>query len=120
MRILDISTAALAGLVTMAAIFAWSPAPYETAAHRYVVEMALRGILANVIMEKGLAWLQESSLASICGALASYSNATVTISAAIGSSDCFAGPPLGSVSSTFVLPLSTGQVTLEAWESTGP
>jgi hypothetical protein len=119
MKILDISAAALVGVLTTAAIVGWSPVPYEAAAHGYRQDVALRNLLAHFLSEHGLVWLQQSTFIELCRSLGASGNSTVTLSALRGSASCVAGPPTGSAAVSLEVPLPTGQVTLEAWESGG-
>ena len=120
MKIMDVSAAALVGIVSMATIFAWSPGPYELAAQQYGKEAALRDILARVVSDEGLPWLQQSSLSSLCSVLASYDNSSVTVSVTIGNTSCVAGPPAGFIEAGITIQLYDGSVTLRAWESAAP
>lgn len=120
MKILDVSAAALVGLVSIATIFGWSPGPYELAAQQYGKEAALRDMLADVVSNQGLPWLQQASLSSVCRVLASYGNSSVTVSATMGNASCVAGPPAKSIEAAVTIQLYRGQVTLRAWESTEP
>jgi hypothetical protein len=104
----------------MATIFAWSPGPSELAAQQYGKEAALRDILAGVVSNQGLPWLQQSTLSTVCGVLASYGNSSLTVSATMDNASCVAGPPAKSIADAITIQLDDGPVTLWAWESTAP
>jgi hypothetical protein len=120
LRFLDIAVAAVIGLVSTTAIVAWSPTPYASTSHSYQVEIGLRDLLVKIVEDEGVVGIQRSSFSEICSIAARYTNSSVTVSAEMGGNDCVAGPPSGSIGSTLEIPLYTGQVILEAWETEGP
>ena len=120
MKIMDISAAALVGLLSMATIFGWSPGPYEVSANQYGKEAALRDMLSGILADQGLPWLQRSSLSNVCSVLANYGNSSVTVSATMGNASCVANPPARSIEVSVTIQLYHGPVILRAWEDAEP
>jgi len=120
LRLVDLSTAVLVGLLSASTLMTWSPAPYQAASQDFDRQAGLSDLLVQIINAGGLVWIQGSSFASVCARLSSYSNSSVTVSATEGASSCLPEPSRDYVQSTLALPFPSGQVTLIDWEGVGP
>ena len=92
---------------------ALSPQPNVVAAHQFVESSSLREALLEYVSGQGLPWLQGASDQQICSSLAAASNATVSMSARIGSMSC--DPPPDAAEVTLTIRLRSKLVVLEAW-----
>jgi hypothetical protein len=114
LRFLDISVAALIGAAAVAGIVAWSPQAGDDAARRFALRQQLRDELLGVLQSRGTVWLLQSPKATICATLQGMSNASVSLSAELGSYSCGPLAP-DSVSANLTLALLPMEVILEAW-----
>ncbi len=119
MKILDVSTAAVVGIISMAAVIAWSPTPYAAASRVYSRELQLRDSLREIVLDRGLVWIQDASISSVCGWLSALSNSTVTFSASDSGVVCAIGPPPGYIYANLTAPFPTRTVVFEAWSDAG-
>ena len=116
MRWLDIALAMMIGVSAISGIVNWNPRVADTGSHRLMLENRLRDGLVSYLDHRGLPWIQESSLATICADLESQSN-SIAISATINSFSCGPSPPKGATFATISLQLDAREVTLQAWSN---
>lgn len=115
MRVIDISAAAMIGLLSLGVLVASSPTGFWASAAESRERAALRGELVGIVQAKGLAWFEQASTVEVCAAVEGYSNATLTFSASVSGLGCGPLPPGGRAVVTLALPLSSRSVVLEAW-----
>lgn len=119
MRFLDLASAALVGVISVSLVAYMDPVPFSGASRRYAEEAALTGLLLRAVASEGLPWIRTASSQEICSAFRGFSNATVTVSAAVAGTSCGGPPPAGAVSSTLTLPFASRKVTIVAWMGAG-
>ena len=115
MRFIDVSAAAMIGLLSLGVLVASSPAGFWASASGSDARVALRSELVAMVQERGLAWFGRAPAAAVCAAVEGYSNSTAAFSAVVSGVACRLSPPGGQAVVTLALPFPSRSVVLEAW-----
>jgi hypothetical protein len=120
LRYIDVSVAAIIGLASVASLAVWSPYSFEDGIVLYTRQASLQDYLTGVVAALGVPWFQRTSPSSICGALSSYSNSTIEVTAVVNGLACAPPPSLGAPSANLTIDVGSERVTLQAWQVAGP
>lgn len=118
MRVLDLASASLVAVTSIAFLVAWNPATFSSQAQRDVTKASLTDALDKITSAVGLLPLLDANSSELCDLVSHLSNSTVSFSAENANSGC-ALPPPGAEWANLTVSLGATEVELLAWEPGG-
>lgn len=107
----DVASAFAIGVVAVAVLTVWSPAPYDSLARASQERARYSTGLYEFVTREGLTFLQDSAFPAVCAAAAGASNPTLELTA----EGCGRGPPAGSAYASLALDFPGRDLVLLAW-----
>lgn len=114
MKLLDVATAAVIGLGTIALLAYANPAVYIAAQSQAADEIKVNHALLSTVRSRGLPWFQTAPAGEICASLVT-SNQSVSVSAVVDGLPCPSGWTGTGEQNNLTIILPGRIVILEAW-----
>lgn len=115
MKVLDVAAAFAIGLLAVATLSVWTPAPFDALTRASRQQAAAAQGLYDFVSAAGLPFLQDSTMSQLCAALLGASNSTLQMTAVAGTQGCGRLPPPGQAYANLTLAFPTRTLVLQAW-----